>query len=159
IPVLAVVSVVVFLIVHLTPGDPATVILGDEATEEQRQALSAHLGLDRPLPEQFFTWFTHVAQGDLGTSIFMKDAVLTVFMEHLGPTLALAILAQLLATVPGVWLGIAAARRRGSLIDQAVMGISMLGISVPSFLLGLFLILTFSVGLGWLPVAGYRPLS
>lgn len=159
IPVLAVVSVVVFLIVHLTPGDPATVILGDEATDQQRQALAAHLGLDKPLAEQFATWFSHVLQGDLGQSIFMRDDVLTVFLNHLSPTLSLAILAQLLATAPGIWLGIAAARRRGSLVDQAVMGVSMLGVSVPSFLLGLFLILTFSVWLRWLPVAGYRPLS
>ncbi|SHH39620.1 ABC transporter permease [Pollutimonas bauzanensis] len=159
IPVLGVVAVVVFLIVHLTPGDPATVILGDEATPQQRLALIAQLGLDKPLAEQFFTWFANVARGNLGVSIFMRDDVLNVFLDHLGPTVSLAVFAQLLAAVPGVWLGIVAARRRGSLVDQSVMGFSMLGISVPSFLLGLFLILTFSVWLRWLPVAGYRPLS
>ncbi len=159
IPVLGVVAVVVFLIVHLTPGDPATVILGDEATPQQRLELIAQLGLDKPLAEQFFTWFANVARGNLGVSIFMRDDVLNVFLDHLGPTVSLAVFAQLLAAVPGVWLGIVAARRRGSLVDQSVMGFSMLGISVPSFLLGLFLILTFSVWLRWLPVAGYRPLS
>ncbi|MGW8823163.1 ABC transporter permease [Paenibacillus lautus] len=159
IPILLVVAVVVFMLIHLTPGDPASVILGDEASEEAVAQLRAQLGLDLPLYQQFISWFGGVVTGNLGESIFMDMSVAEAFFSRVPPTLSLAILAQIFAVIIALFLGIIAARKRGTLADQAVMGFSLLGISVPSFLLGLFLILFFAVKLQWLPVAGYQPLS
>jgi peptide/nickel transport system permease protein len=159
VPVLGVVAVVVFLLIHLTPGDPAAVILGPEASEAQVQALRTQLGLNDPLHLQFLRWVGGVLQGDLGESLFIRQPVTDVLAEALGPTLSLAIMAELLALVVAVPAGIVAARRRGTAVDRAFMGGALLGISVPSFLSGLFLVLVFAVGLGWFPVAGFRPLE
>ncbi|MEB2301094.1 ABC transporter permease [Lysinibacillus xylanilyticus] len=159
IPVLFVVSVVVFLLVHITPGDPASVMLGPEASPQEVAKLQEELGLNRPILEQYVTWVGDIFKGDLGTSLFMKQPVLTAFLEHLGPTFSLAIMAQLFAIVLAIPLGVLSAKFRGSILDQTFMGISLVGISVPSFLLGLFLILLFGVELRWLPVAGYKPLE
>ena len=98
-------------------------------------------------------------KGDFGTSYFMKEPVLTAILDHLYPTLSLSILALFISVLIAIPLGIAAANRRGTLADQSIMGVSLLGMSVPSFLLALLLILLFGVKLGWLPVAGYKPLS
>ena len=159
VPVLAVVAVVVFLLMHITPGDAAAVMLGPEASAADVDALRQELGLNDPLYVQFFGWLGGVLVGDLGTSPFLGESVAAALLSHLGPTLSLAILAELFAILVAVPAGIIAARRRGTLVDQGFMGLTILGISVPSFLLGLFLILCFSVGLQWLPVAGYQPLS
>lgn len=159
IPVLFVVSVVVFLLVHITPGDPASVMLGPEASPQEVAKLQEELGLNRPILEQYVTWVGDIFKGDLGTSLFMKQPVLTAFLEHLGPTFSLAIMAQLFAIVLAIPLGVLSAKFRGSLLDQTFMGVSLVGVSVPSFLLGLFLILLFGVELRWLPVAGYKPLA
>jgi peptide/nickel transport system permease protein len=159
IPVLLVVSVMVFMIIHLTPGDPAGVILGPESTEEDRAQLREQLGLNLPLYQQYFSWMFGLVQGDLGTSLFMKEPVLHAILDHLGPTLSLAILSQITAIIMAIPLGIMAANRRGTVADQSFMGLSLLGISIPNFLLGLFLIIIFAVNLQWLPVAGYMPLS
>lgn len=159
IPILLVVSITVFFLAHLTPGDPVTVLLGDEASEESKAELREQLGFDLPLYTQFFVWFKGVLTGDLGDSFFLKVPVLQAFLENLGPTLSLAILSQLIAIIIALTLGVIAAKKRGTATDQAVMGLSLFGISIPSFLVGLFLILLFSVQLRWLPVAGYRPLS
>jgi peptide/nickel transport system permease protein len=159
VPVLGVVAVVVFLLIHLTPGDPAAVILGPEASEADVQALRAQLGLNDPLYVQFLRWLGGVLQGDLGDSLFIRQPVTEVLADAMGPTLSLAILAELLAVVVAVPAGIVAARRRGTAVDRAFMGGALLGISVPSFLSGLFLALVFAVGLGWFPVAGFRPLE
>jgi peptide/nickel transport system permease protein len=158
-PVLFIVAIIVFMIIHLTPGDPAAIILGPEASETDVVELREQLGLNEPIIQQFISWFSGVFKGDLGESYFMKIPVTQAFFEHLGPTLSLAIMAQVISIIMAIPLGIIAARKRGTLVDQTVMGISLLGISVPSFLLGLFLILLFSVELKWLPVAGYQPLS
>ena len=159
VPVLGVVAVVVFLLIHLTPGDPAAVMLGPEASAADVQALRAQLGLNDPLHVQFLRWLGGVLQGDLGQSLFIRQPVTEVLVDALGPTMSLAIMAELLAVVIAVPAGIMAARRRGTAADRAFMTGALLGISVPSFLLGLFLALVFAVGLGWLPVAGYRPLE
>lgn len=159
IPVLLVVAVVVFSIIHLTPGDPALVILGPDAPLEAIDNLREELGLHLPLYEQFVIWMSGVLKGDLGDSIFLKKPVVEVFMNQLGPTLSLSIMAQIIAIIFAIPMGILASTRKGSTIDQTMMGISLFGISVPSFLLGLFLILIFAVQLGWFPVAGYKPLS
>ncbi|GAA2001249.1 ABC transporter permease [Brevibacterium samyangense] len=159
IPVLAVVAVATFLLIHMMPGDPAAVILGPEATVEEIEELREALGLNAPLPVQFFSWLGDVFTGDLGTSIFTGDAVTVMLFNALGPTIALAIFAEILALLIAVPAGIIAARRRGTALDQGMMGGALLGISVPSFLLGLLLMLVFAVWLKVLPVAGYAPLS
>jgi peptide/nickel transport system permease protein len=159
VPVLGVVAVVVFLLIHLTPGDPAAVMLGPEASAADVEALRTQLGLNDPLHVQFLRWLGGVLQGDLGQSLFIRQPVTEVLADALGPTLSLAIMAELLALVVAVPAGIMAARRRGTAVDRAFMGGALLGISVPSFLSGLFLVLVFAVGLGWFPVAGFRPLE
>lgn len=159
IPVLFVVSVAIFLIVHLTPGDPAAVILGIEATEEQIEALNEEMGLNLPIHEQYITWVTGVLQGDFGHSYFMNESVTESILSHLGPTLSLAIMAEIVALIIAIPIGIIAAYRRGTLTDQTLMIISLLGMAIPSFLLGLLFMLYFGVHLQWLPIAGYEPLS
>lgn len=159
IPVLFVVSIVIFMIIHITPGDPASVILGEEATPEQINELREELGLNEPAIQQYLHWIGNVFKGDLGDSYFMKQSVLSAITSHLGPTLSLAILAQLVALLIAIPAGILAARRRGTTVDSTVMGAALLGMAIPSFLLGLFLILLVGVQLQWLPVAGYQSLD
>src|SRR5699024_10983018 len=159
IPVLIIVSVIVFLIIHITPGDPATVILGAEASPDQIEALREKLGLNRPLFEQFFSWFFDALKGDLGESVYLKEPVTSVFTNYMWPTLSLSVLSQIIAIIIAIPMGILSAVKRGTIIDQGVMSIALLGISVPSFLLGLLFILFISVQLGWLPTSGYQPLA
>ncbi|RKJ38481.1 ABC transporter permease, partial [Butyricicoccus sp. 1XD8-22] len=145
IPTLLIVSIVVYLIIYLTPGDPAEVMLGDSATDEQVEALREEMGLNDSFVQRYFTWMGGVLQGDLGTSYFMKEDVTYSIVSHLGPTLSLAILAEIFAIVIGIPIGIFAARRRGTYVDQSFMGLSYIGVAIPSFLLALFLILIFSI--------------
>ena len=159
IPVLAVVTIAIFLIIHITPGNPAATILGMEASQEEIEQLNQDLGLDRPILEQYTSWVANVFKGDLGDSIFMNQPVSEAIAEHISPTLSLAILAQVIAILLAIPFGIIAAYKRGSIADYTLMGISLLGMALPSFLLGLFLMLFVGVKLQWLPVAGYEPLS
>lgn len=154
-----VVSIVIFSIIHLTPGDPISYMLGDEATEEQVANARMELGLDLPLYEQYLRWVLNVLKGDLGVSIHMGITVLEAIKNHVGPTLSLAILAQAVSLLIAIPLGIIAAIKRGSIVDQTVMGFSLLGMAIPSFLLALFLVLLIGVNLQWLPIAGYQPLE
>ncbi|MBR7552531.1 ABC transporter permease [Allobacillus sp. GCM10007491] len=159
VPVMFVVAIVVFFIVHLSPGEPASVILGPNASQSEVEALRAELGHDDPVPVQFFNWLGDAVTGDLGESIYANAPVTEVFGQYFIPTLSLTIFAQILAVVFAIPVGIIAAIRKGTAVDQSLMGFSLLGISIPSFLLGLFLILLFSVNLEWFPVAGFVPLS
>lgn len=159
IPVLLVVAVVCFIIIHITPGDPASVMLGSQASEGDLEKLREQLGLNLPIYQQFLNWFTGILKGDLGHSIFMNIPVSHAILEHIGPTISLTILAQIIAILFAIPLGILAANKRGSIFDQGIMMFALIGISVPSFLIGLNLILIFAVNLGWLPAAGYQPLS
>lgn len=159
IPVLLVVSVVVFMLVHLTPGDPARVILGAEAPMDQVAALREDMGLNQPILLQFWDWLIHAVQGDLGTSIFMQQPVTEVLAERIGPTAALAIAAELIIVVVAVPLGIAAARRPGGFMDRSVMVVALVGMGVPSFVLAIFLVLVFGVIFQVLPTAGWVELS
>ena len=159
IPVLFVVSIVIFSIVHITPGDPTSFMLGEEATEEQLAEARTQLGLDAPIYEQYFNWIKKAVVGDLGESYHMNMSVNEAIKTHIGPTLSLAILAEIIALCIAIPLGIVAAIKRGTATDQTVMGISLLGMAIPSFLLALFLVLIIGVQLQWLPVAGYRPLD
>ncbi|MDQ0340985.1 peptide/nickel transport system permease protein [Caldalkalibacillus uzonensis] len=159
IPVLIIVAVIVFFLIHLTPGDPAAIMLGPQATPEEVERLREQLGLNLPLHEQFFNWFFGLFRGDLGWSISHNKPVLTAFIEHLGPTISLSILAQAISMILAIPLGIIAAKRRGTRVDQTFMVLVMLGMAIPSFLMGLLLMQLFGVKLQWFPVAGYEPLS
>ena len=155
-PVLLVVSVVVFCLVHLAPGDPVLVILGNDASPADVAALRQQMGLDRPFLVQFLHWFGAVLSGDLGHSLFLNTSVMSLFLQHLTPTLALAFYAQLIALVLGLAGGVLSAWQHGRVTDRAIRALATLGMSVPGFLLGLFLIFFFAVQLRWFPVVGYR---
>jgi peptide/nickel transport system permease protein len=156
-PVLLVVAVVVFLIARFTPGDPVRVILGEDARPEQVEALRRHLGLDAPLPVQFGLWLSRALRGDLGRSLFNRLPVTQTILQHVGPTAMLSLLAMAVALAIGLPIGIVAAVYRNSWLDQASLSLVMLGAAVPSFWLGLSLIVVFAVELGWLPSSGFRP--
>ena len=159
IPVLFIVSIVIFTLIHLTPGDPAAMMLGDQAEDAAIAELRESMGLNDPLPIQYFRWISDVFHGDLGESIFIKGSMTEILKSHLGPTLALTTYALILAAIFAIPMGIFAAKHRGNLGDHAVSVVSMCGISMPSFLLGLLLILLFAVILGWLPAAGYKSVA
>ena len=141
IPVLFVVSFVVFLVVYMIPGGPATAILGLEASADQINALNAQLGFDRPFLVQYGDWIVNVFQGNWGDSFFLHESVTEAIAEYFGPTISLAILAQLIALVLSIPLGILAAYKRGSATDVAAVSVSLLGIAIPGFLLSMFLML------------------
>ena len=159
IPVLFVVSCVVFLVVYLIPGGPATALLGMEATPEQIEALNTELGFNRPFFVQYADWFAGIFRGDWGESYFLHQSVLDAIAEYFKPTLSLAILAQLIALALSVPLGIIAAYRRGTVLDVAAVSVSLLGAALPGFLLSMFLMLFFGVYHQWFPVAGYASLT
>ncbi len=157
-PVLLGVSLIVFLVLHLAPGDPAEVMLGANATKEDLARLRTQLGLDQPLYVQYLTWISHVARGDLGRSLWMKRPVLGEVLERFKATLLLTGSALLLSTLGGIALGIASATRANSLLDRLSGVASLFGASMPVFWLGIVLMVIFSLWLGWLPASGmYAP--
>ena len=158
-PVLGVVAVLVFLMLRLTPGDPAAVLAGDQATTEQIAMIRANLGLDRSIPEQFVIWLGHLFQGDLGQSYYYKLPVTELIAQRLEPTLSLAVVTITLAVLIAVPMGVVAAWRFGGWLDRGVMAFSVLGFSVPVFVSAYLLIWLISLKLGWLPVQGYKRLS
>lgn len=158
-PVMAVVAAVVFAILRLTPGDPAAILAGDSATPEQLDAIRQNLGLDQPLHQQFFHWIAQLLSGDLGTSLLSGTPVVEMIGQRMGPSIALCLSTIVVAIVVAVPLGVLAAWRQGKLLDRAVMALSVLGFSIPVFVTGYVLILTLSLGTGWFPVQGYKPLS
>ena len=155
IPVMAVVVTVVFLLIHLIPGDPVSVMLGPEASPAQIEATRRSLGLDRPIHEQLLGFYARVLRGDLGQSYFLDRPVTTAIIERAEPTLMLMACALLVAVVIGVPSGVVAAAHRGSVWDRTLMLGSLLGVCVPGFWLSLNFIYLFAVRLGWLPAAGY----
>jgi peptide/nickel transport system permease protein len=155
VPVLAFVALLVFFMLRLTPGDPAAVMAGDTATAEDLVRIRASLGLDRPLSEQFVLWVMRLLQGDLGESFYFKRPVTALIAQRIEPTLALAISSTLLAVLIAIPLGVLAAHRQGSLIDRGVMVFSVLGFSLPVFVIGYLLIYLLAAELGWFPVQGY----
>lgn len=154
-PVMLVVATIVFLLLRLSPGDPAVVLAGDSATPEAIAQIRQDLGLDRPLPVQYLTWLGELARGQLGMSILSKIPVLDLILDRLEPTLVLALSAIVLTILVAVPLGAIAAWRHNSWIDRAVMTMSVLGFSVPAFVIGYILILVFAVWTDVLPVQGY----
>jgi peptide/nickel transport system permease protein len=159
IPILLLVSIMVFSLIHLIPGDPATVILGQEATPEAKAALRQELGLDRPLVVQYFAWLGNVLQGDLGRSLVDRSPVIDHIFQRLPPTIELAIGSFLVALLIAVPAGILSATRRGSAIDYSSTLFALGGMSVPSFWLAMLFIILFAVKLQWLPASGYVPFS
>jgi peptide/nickel transport system permease protein len=158
IPVMLLVSLGVFLLLHLIPGDPVAAMLGDNATPEAYASLKHELGLDLPLPEQYARWLGRVATGDLGRSIRSGQPIGTALRNAVGPTAELTILALLFAVAVGLPAGIIAAVRPGSLPDVFLNLFALVGVSMPTFWSGLLLIFLFSLGLGWLPPSGYASL-
>lgn len=159
IPVLLVVSILVFSLMHLAPGDPASAILGMDATAADLEHLKEELGLNLPLYEQYVRWVVGVLHGDLGRSYFMEESVGQAIAGHFRPTLSLALFAELIALVLALPAGIYAACRRGRPADRIVMLLSLLALAVPSFILGLLLILLLGVLLALFPIGGYAPLE
>jgi peptide/nickel transport system permease protein len=158
-PVLAVVAILVFMMLRLTPGDPAAVIAGPAANTQDIIDIREKLGLDKPIATQFVKWVGGMLSGDFGESFFYKKQVSELIADRIEPTLSLAVLTIVLATLIAVPLGTIAAWRQGSWIDRVVMGFSVLGFSVPVFVIGYLMIALFSMQLGWFPVQGYTRIS
>ena len=159
IPVLAIVAVLVFMLLRLTPGDPAAILAGDAANTEQIEQIRASLGLDRPVPVQFAIWLGNMLSGDLGESFYFKMKVTELISQRIEPTLALATFTIVIAVLVSVPLGVLAAWRFGGWLDRALMGFSVVGFSVPVFVLAYILIWIVSLKLGWLPVQGYQRIA
>jgi peptide/nickel transport system permease protein len=159
IPTLFVLSLLIFLMIYLVPGDPVAMMLGSEATGEQIAEVRARLGLDRPFQERMLDWYTRVLRGDLGESYFLSQSVSEALVERFPITVSLSVLALMVAASLGILAGIVAGVRQGSWTDWTVMVMAMLGLSLPVFWLALNLIFLFSVKLGWFPTGGYVPLA
>jgi peptide/nickel transport system permease protein len=156
---MALVGVFIFLLLHLSPGDPAAIIAGDNATDEQIKGIRKQLGLDDPLIVQFWRWASRVVVGDLGISIFSNTPVSTLIGQRIWPTLSLATTTMLLAAFLAISAGVLAAHNAGTWIDRLVMILSVVSFSVPVFVVGYLLIYVFSINLRWLPVQGYTPIA
>ena len=159
VPVLLIVAVLVFLLLRLTPGDPAAIIAGDAASPENIAKIRENFGLDKPLPVQFGIWFGNLMRGDLGESYFFKIKVAALIGQRIEPTLALSLCTIVIAVLVAVPLGVLAAWKQGGWLDRALMGFSVMGFSIPVFVLGYLLIWLVSLKLGWLPVQGYQRLE
>lgn len=158
-PVMALVAIFVFLLLHLSPGDPAAIMAGENATSENIAAIRAKLGLDEPLWKQFALWFFALASGDLGQSLFWGDPVTTLIGQRAEPTVSLALTTISFAVVVAISLGVVAAANPGTWIDRGVMGFAVMGFSLPVFVVGYMLIFLFAIELKWLPVQGYTRIA
>lgn len=152
-------SILIFLFIHLIPGDPAAVLLGDTATPEEIAALTRELGLDKPIWQQYIHWFGGVLQGDLGQSLFFKTPVLSVIGDGAETSLLLALMTMIWIVLFGIPIGIVSATYHGTWLDQLTSGFAIFFASIPTFWLGLYLILFFAVGLGWFPSSGFPSIS
>lgn len=153
------VSIAVFAIVQLVPGDPARVVLGVQANEETVAVMRERMGLDKPVVQQYLIWFTGVIRGDFGKSLITAQPVAPQLLNRFMPTLQLAIVSLIIGLLIAFPLGIISAMYPGSAIDVVASIISQIGVSIPDFWLGILLILLFSLNLGWLPPSGYTPLT
>src|ERR1700723_3102416 len=159
IPVMGVVALFVFLLLRLTPGDPAAILAGDNATPEQLERIRVTLGLNEPLYSQFVTWIGRLLHGDLGVSLISNVPVLQMIGQRVEPSLSIAVSTIILSVAVAVPLGVIAAWQHGSWIDRFVMGLSVVGFSVPVFVIGYVLIQIFAIDLRWLPVQGFRSIG
>lgn len=158
IPVLLLVAVMAFILMHLIPGDPAVIIAGTDATPQSIERIRRELGLDRSIGEQMLAWLVNLATGNFGQSLMLNQSVMSAVVERLPVTMSLAMLSLLITLPVGIVLGILAAYFRGSWIDALVMTLALAGVSVPSFWIAILSVILFSVTLGWVPSAGYAPL-
>ncbi len=159
IPVMGVVAIAVFALLHVTPGDPAVIIAGDYATTEDIARIRTRLGLDQPFHAQVAIWLGRIVRGDLGTSIFSGLPVATLIGQRAATTIWLTLFAMLISVGIGVPVGVVAAWRKGSWLDRAVMVFAVSGFSMPTFWLGFILVYVFAITAGWLPVQGYHPIA
>ncbi|MCC6790952.1 MAG: ABC transporter permease [Thermomicrobiales bacterium] len=163
IPTLIFVSIIVFGLIRMAPGDPAAMKMGREAArpenKEKLEALRHEMGLDRPIPVQYVLWLQDLSQGEFGDSVRSKRPTIDLFMQKLPATIELVVAATLFAILISFPMGVLAAIRRGTVVDRAAVGFVSAGLAVPSFWFGLALILVFSVKLRWLPASGYVPFS
>ena len=159
IPVFGIVALFVFFILRMTAGDPASILAGENATQDQIEGIRQTLGLDQPLISQFKTWIAHMASGDFGQSYYFKVPVTDLLIEAAWPTISLTITTLAFTLVVAIPMGVLAAYKRGSWLDRLIMGFSVVGFSVPAFLVGYLLIYVVSIKLKLLPVQGYKPLS
>lgn len=155
VPTLLAASMLIFLFMHLVPGDPAAILLGDTATAEDIAQLTRELGLDQPLWKQYSLWLGNVLQGDLGTSLFFQEPVLSVIADGAETSILLALMTMIWIVLLGIPLGVMSASFHGSWVDTISSGLAMLAASIPTFWLGLYFILIFAVGLGWFPSSGF----
>src|ERR1039458_1456642 len=158
-PILVIVSLITFAMIHLIPGDPAAAIAGLSATPEQIANIRHDLGLDEPLMTQLVRWYANLLHGDLGRSLLLGQPVVEATMFRLPVTVALSLYALVITLAIGLVTGVLAALRQNTWVDQAAMMFAMIGISLPNFYLGLLMIILFGVDLGWLPTGGYIALS
>ncbi len=156
IPVMVIVAIFVFLLLRLTPGDPAAILAGDAATPAQLERIRDSLGLNDPLLVQFGTWMGQLLRGDLGTSLLSNTSVAGMIGDRLGPTLNIALMTIVISVALAVPMGVIAAWRHRSWVDFLVMSFSVLGFSVPVFVIGYILIQIFAIDLKWVPVQGYK---
>ena len=154
---LVILSVGVFLMLHLTPGDPVQIMLGQDADPQSVAAVRAELGLDQPLPVQYVRWVGNVLRGDLGRSIRTHQPVMEAITARLPVTLELSVVSLVVSLAIGLPAGVVAATRRNTPLDLASTGLALVGVSLPSFFLGILLILVFALGLRWVPPSGYTP--
>ena len=159
IPVLVIVALFVFMILHLTPGDPAAIIAGNDATAETIARVRERLGLDTPIHVQFATWVQRVVQGDLGGSIFTNIPVARLILQRIEPTVSLTLTSIVVAVAIALPIGVVAAARAGSWVDYAAMTFAVLGFSTPVFIIAYILVSIFSVKLDWLPVQGFTSIG
>jgi peptide/nickel transport system permease protein len=159
VPMLLGMSVLVFLIIRLVPGDPVLAVLGLNATPELVAQLREDLGLNDPIHVQYLNWLADLVRGDFGLDYRSNESIGTLLLDRLPVTIELTVIALLLSVLFAVPIGVLAAVRRGRVADKASQGISLVGISIPDFWLGIMLILVFSLGLGVLPSSGYVPLA
>ena len=159
IPVMGVVALFVFLLLRLTPGDPAAILAGDNATPEQLERIRVSLGLNQPIYIQFFTWIDKLLHSDLGVSLISNVPVLKMIGQRIEPSISIALSTIILSILIAVPLGVVAAWKHGTWIDRFVMGLSVLGFSVPVFVIGYVLIQIFAIDLRWLPVQGFRSIT
>src|SRR6201993_2664668 len=159
IPVMVIVALIVFLLLRLTPGDPAAILAGDNATPAQLERIRIPLGLNEPLYIQFFTWVGKLLHGDLGVSLISNVPVLQMIGQRVEPSISIAISTIILSILIAVPLGVIAAWKHGSWIDRFVMGLSVVGFSVPVFVIGYVLIGVFAIDLRWMPVQGFRSIT
>ncbi|MCC5969032.1 MAG: ABC transporter permease [Pararhodobacter sp.] len=155
-PVVFIIAVIAFLLVHLAPGDPAVAIAGDGASDDQIAAIRRSLGLDQPLPVQFVTWLTSLVQGDFGTSMISRIPVSQLILQRTEPTVVLALYAMTITLLVAVPVGVLAAWKSGEWVDRLVLAMSVIGFSMPVFVIGYLLIGAFGTNLRWFAVQGYK---